>query len=219
MTFRKTQPNFSRGELAPDLYGRFDVDAYSAAVKTARNVVVLKFGGLTKRPGTRLVAEVLDATDDNRLVPFQFSLTQTYALEMGQGYMSPCALGGRVLEAELAIVSISNAAEAVVSVDYHEMVIGDFVYITGVAGEIGDLLNGRAWQVQSVVDADNFTINADTSTLAAFTTATGGTTRVAPAPPPTPPVVPAPVPEPDPPEVYYGGGLDWLGNGDGIAFV
>jgi hypothetical protein len=213
VTFRRTQPNFSRGELAPDLYGRFDVDAYAAAVKTARNVVVLKFGGLTKRPGTRLVAEVLDATDDNRLAPFQFSLTQTYALEMGQGYMSPCALGGRVLEDELAIVSVSNAAAAVVSVDYHEMVVGDFVYITGVAGEIGDLLNGRAWTVMSVVDADNFTINADTVGLAAFTSATGGITRATPAPPPTPPVVPPPVPEPAPPESYFGGGYDWLGDG------
>lgn len=211
MTFRKTQPNFSRGELAPELYSRFDVDAYSAAVKQGRNVIVLKYGGLTKRPGTRLVAEVLDATDENRLVPFQFSLTQTYALEFGQGYMSPCANGGRVVEAELAIVTISNAVEAEIEVLYHEFVVDDFIYITGVAGEIGDLLNGRAWQVQSVVDADHFTINADTSALAAFTTATGGITRAAPAPPPAPPPVPPPVPEPAPPEDYFGGGFDWLG--------
>ena len=216
MTFRKTQPNFSRGVLAPELYSRFDVDAYGAAVKTATNVLVLKFGGLTKRPGTRLVAEVLDPTDDNRLVPFQFSLTQTYALEFGQGYMSPCANGGRVIEAELAIVTISNAAAAEIEVLYHEMVVDDFIYVSGVAGEIGDLLNGRAWQVQSVVDADHFTINADTSALAAFTSATGGITRGAPAPPPTPPVVPAPVPDPAPPEEYFGGGLDWL-TADGTA--
>lgn len=217
MTFRKTQPNFSRGVLAPELYSRFDVDAYGAAVKQATNVVVLKFGGLTKRPGTRLVAEVLDPTDGNRLLPFQFSLTQTYALEMGQGYMSPCANGGRVVEPELAIVTVSNAAAAEIEVLYHELVVGDFIYITGIAGEIGDLLNGRAWQVQSVVDADHFTINADTATLDAFTAATGGITRAAPAPPPTPPVVPAPVPDPAPPEDYFGGGYDWLG-GDGTAY-
>lgn len=102
MTFRAAQPNFSRGELSPDLHGRFDADMYGSAVKKARNVLILKYGGLTKRPGMQLVAEVIDQTQPTRLVPFQFSLTQTYALEMGQGYMSPCAFGGRLLEEELA---------------------------------------------------------------------------------------------------------------------
>jgi hypothetical protein len=209
MSFRQTQPNFSRGELAPALYGRFDVDAYRSAVRLARNVVVLKFGGMTKRPGTRLVGEVLDGSDDNRLIPFQFSLEQTYALEMGQGYMSPCALGGRVVEDELAITGITNAANAVVEIDFHELVTGDYVNITGVAGEIGNMLNGRTWKVVSVVDADHFSINANTVGLAAFTTATGGITRTDPVPPPTPPVVPPVVPPPAPPEVVYGGGEDW----------
>ena len=54
--FRAGQPNFSRGEIGPELRGRFDVDAYSAGLEAARNVIVLKYGGLTKRPGTRLVA-------------------------------------------------------------------------------------------------------------------------------------------------------------------
>lgn len=98
MSFRTAQPNFSRGELAPDLYGRFDVDAYGAGVKQARNVFILKYGGLSKRPGTLFVAEVIDDSADNRLIPFQFSLTQAYALEFGEDYMSPCADGGRVLD-------------------------------------------------------------------------------------------------------------------------
>lgn len=85
MSYRAVQPNFSRGELAPALYGRFDVDAYNAAVKRALNVIILKFGGLTKRPGTRLVAEVLDRTRPTRLIPFQFSLSQTYALGRAMG--------------------------------------------------------------------------------------------------------------------------------------
>jgi hypothetical protein len=83
--FRTAQANFCRGELGPQLYGRFDVDAWGTALRRARNVIVLKYGGLSKRPGTQLVAEVLDASQPVRLVPFQFSLDQTYALEMGQG--------------------------------------------------------------------------------------------------------------------------------------
>jgi hypothetical protein len=210
MSFRVAQVNFSRGELGPQLYGRFDVDAWQSGLKRARNVIVLKYGGVTKRPGTRLVAEVLDASEATRLIPFQFSLTQTYALEMGQGYMSPCALGGRLLEEELAITGISNAAQAQVTAAFHGFAEGDFAYISGVAGALGDFLNGRAWEVMSIIDDDNFTVAADTTGLAAFTTATGGITRTIAPTPVTPPAVPAPVAAPPPPTYYYGGAGDFM---------
>lgn len=205
MTFRAAIPNFSKGELAPQLYGRFDADAYSSALKKARNVLILKYGGLTKRPGTRLVGEVLDDSADNRLIPFQFSLEQTYAIEMGQGYLSPCALGGRVIETELAITGVSNASEAVITAAYHGYASGNLVALSGIAGEIGDVLNGRVWQVISVGGTNQFTINANTVGLAAFTTATGGITRVAsPDPDPVPPVVPDPVEPSLPPDIFGG---------------
>lgn len=203
MSFRAVQPNFAKGELAPQLYGRFDVDTYASAVKKARNVIVLKYGGLTKRPGTRIVGEVLDDSADNRLIPFQFSLDQTYALEFGQGYMSPCAIGGRVIETELKITGITNAVQAVVTAAYHGYSVGNFIALSGIAGAMGDLLNGRVWQVIAVPSVDSFTISANTVGLAAFTTATGGITRTgAPGPEPTAPTVPVPVVPPPPPDVF-----------------
>ncbi|GFM29271.1 hypothetical protein [Novosphingobium sp. PY1] len=209
--FRAAQPNFSKGELAPHLHGRFDVDAYQSAVRRARNVMVLKYGGMTKRPGTHLVAEVLDYSAPNRLLPFQFSLTQTYALEMGQGYMSPCANGGRLIEDELAITAITNAANAQITAAYHGYSAGNRVFLTGIAGEIGELLNGRVWTVASSIDGNNFTIDADTTGLDAFTSATGGITRTsAPDPDPVAPTVPDPVPDPDPPVIIPGGGWYWF---------
>lgn len=208
--FRSAQPNFSKGVLAPHLHGRFDVDAYQSGVRVGSNVIVLKYGGMTKRPGTHLVAEVLDSSEDNRLFPFQFSLTQTYALEMGQGYMSPCAMGGRLIETELKITGVTNAPNAKVTAAYHGYSVGNRVYVTGVAGGLGDFLNARVWTVMSVIDANNFTIDADTAALAAFTNAEGGETRTsAPAPDPVAPVVPDPVPNPDPPVVAPGGGSKW----------
>ncbi|EJU14926.1 hypothetical protein LH128_01082 [Sphingomonas sp. LH128] len=204
--FRSAQPNFSKGELAPHLHGRFDVDAYTSAVKRARNVMVLKYGGLTKRPGTHLVAEVLDYSKPNRLLPFQFSLTQTYALEMGHGYMSPCAFGGRLIETELTVTAITNAAQARISAAFHGYAVGNRVFLTGIAGALGDFLNGRVWTVTSVIDAGNFTIDANTTGLAAFTTAEGGITRTeAPDPDPVDPVVPPVVPPPTPPVIAPGG--------------
>lgn len=206
MAARKPQVNYSKGELGPELYGRFDVDAWQAAVKQARNVVILKYGGLTKRPGTRLVGEVLNDSSDNALIPFEFSLEQTYVLEMGQGYLAPVAMGGRVLEEELEITAISAAANAQITAVFHAYLVGEQVHLTGIEGEMGDLLNGRFWTVESVVDADNFTINADTTGLT-FTSATGGTTRTAaPPPPPAPPPVPPPPPPSEPPPTSPGGG-------------
>ncbi len=205
--FRAGQPNFSRGVLAEHLHGRFDVDAYNAGLKEGTNVIILKYGGLTKRPGTRLVAEVIDGAEPTRIIPFQFSLTQTYALEMGQGYMSPCALGGRLLEEELEITGVTNSANAQIEAAFHEYAIGEKVYLDGIEGELGGLLNGRFWNILSVVDDSKFTIDADTTGLDAFTTAEGGITRVAaPVPPPPPPVVPPPVEPPPPPGVGGGGG-------------
>ena len=204
---RVGQPNFSKGEIAPELYGRFDVDFYSAGLKKARNVLVLKYGGLTKWPGTRLVAEVIDDSEPTRIIPFQFSLTQTYALELGQGYMAPCALGGRVLQEDLAITAITNATHAQITAAYHDYSVGDYVYLTGVAGTLGDFLNNRTWPVYSIVDTDNYTIDADTVGKGTFTTASGGITRTGtPPPPPPPPPVPPPVTPPDPPSIGGGGG-------------
>lgn len=209
MRFRGVQPNYSRGELAPELRGRFDVDSYQAALKLARNVFVLKYGGVSKRPGTRFVGEIISKDDDNRLIPFSFSYEQTYALEFGQGYMAPCALGGRLLETEVSITGISAALNAQVTSVFHGYSVGNKVWITGVAGEMGELLNGRAWTVQSVVDVDNYTIDADTRGLI-FTGATGGEDRtVAPDPDPTPPTVPDPVDPPEEPSTGGGGGDDF----------
>lgn len=207
MGYRIAQPNFSKGELAPHLWGRFDVDAYQTAVRKARNCYVLKYGGLEKRPGTRFVAEVLDASEPVRIIPFQFSIEQAYALEMGQGYMRVAALGGLVLNEQLAITGITNEAQAKITAAYHGYSVGNEVYLSGIAGDLGEELNGRIATVASVIDADNFRIDLSTVGMAAFSSSEGGITRSsAPDPDPDPPTVPPVVTPPEPPATGGGGG-------------
>lgn len=214
--FRAGQPNFSRGVLAPHLHGRFDVDAYASGLKEGVNVIILKYGGLTKRPGTRLVAEVIDPSAPTRIIPFQFSMTQTYALELGQGYMSPCALGGRLIEDELKVTGITNEAAARISAAYHDYKVDEHVYLTGIeGGSLGDFLNSRYWRVVEVVDQHSFRIDADTSELDPFDNCEGGIVRDAdPTPPPPPPPVPPVVPPPPPPIIGGGG---WFGDNPWIV--
>lgn len=149
--------------------------------------------------GTRFVAKALTQDGDVRVVPFQFNIEQAYALELGQAYMRPAALGGLVLEEGLAVTAITKAANAQVTIAYHGYEVGDQVYFEGITGMVE--INGRFLTVASVVDANNFTLDHDTTGYGTFTGSGGGTVRVgAPPAPPTPPVVPAPAtpaPEPD----------------------
>jgi hypothetical protein len=138
-----------------------------------------------------------------RLVPFQFSLDQAYALEMGQGYMRPATRGGLVLHEELAITGLTNAAQARVAVAYHGYSVGDHVFFSGVEGMTE--INGRYFEVVEV-GQDWFCINANSLDWGTFTASTGGVTRTgAPDPDPAQPTVPPVVEVDDEPPVVSGG--------------
>lgn len=204
MPLRVGQPNFSKGEIAEELLSRVDVAAYATGLRRARNVTILKYGGVTKRPGTRFVAPVYDDSEPVRLIPFQFSISQTYALEMGQGYARIAALGGMVIEEKITITDITLGATTIIEAAYHAYDVGDQIYFSGIEGTIE--LNGKTVTVLSVVDADHYEIDIDSTDFGAFTGDTGGVTRVgAPPPPPPPPPVPPPPPPPPPPDTGGGG--------------
>lgn len=213
MAFRVSQANFSKGEVSEELVARFDVASYRTALRKALNVIILKYGGITKRPGTRVVAKVHD-DDGVRLFPFSFSLTQTYVLEMGQGYMRLAALGGMVIESKLTIVSITLGATTSIECTYHGYAVGDEIYFSGIEGCTE--LNGKIGTVTSVPDADNFVVDIDSTGFSAFTADTGGITNASPPPaPPSPPPVPAPVDPPEPPDLGGGGDWGWWNDGGG----
>lgn len=207
------QANFSKGEISEELIARIDVPAYATALRRANNVTILKYGGVTKRPGTRLVSEVYDGTGDVRLVPFQFSLTQTYIIEMGQAYARFAVNGGLVVEEQLTITAITLGVTTTVEAAYHAFDVGDQVYFSGVEGTTQ--INGRIGRVLSVVDDSHFVVDINSSAFSPFTGDDGGITRTAtPPPPPPPPPVPPPAPDPPPPDTGGGGG----GN-DGVHCV
>ena len=81
------QTNGSAGELSPQLYGRVDVAKYSNAVKTLENMYVKDFGGMFRRPGSYHVSAIKDSSKVTRLIPFQFSTTQAYIIEVGDRYL------------------------------------------------------------------------------------------------------------------------------------
>jgi len=203
--------NFTRGVFSPVVQSRRDVEAWQAGAARLTNVTLMKHGGVRKRMGTELVYVQPEADDETRMLPFTFSTGQSYALLMGQATMRPLALGGVVLCEPFGITAITRANPGVVTAPFHARETGDEVYFFGIEGM--DELNGRLATV-TVIDANTFSINIDTSGFSAFTGDDGVVRTEAPAPPPAPPTVPDPTPPPTtPPTTPPGGG------GGGLPFV
>ena len=77
------QSNFTTGEIDPLLRSRIDINQYYNALEQARNVLIQPQGGATRRPGLQFISEIPSAAnpqDGCRLVPFEFSTTQSYML-------------------------------------------------------------------------------------------------------------------------------------------
>ena len=104
--------NFTGGELSPRLDGRNDLAKYPTGLKTLENFVVFPHGSVARRSGTQFVAEVKDSTKKTRLIPFEFSTTQTYMLEFGNQYIRFYKDNGQILSGGSAYEISSPYLEA-----------------------------------------------------------------------------------------------------------
>lgn len=77
------QTNFLGGELSPLLWGRTDLDVFHRGLRRMRNFFPARYGGAVSRPGTLYVADARANSTPKRLIPFVFSDTQSYAIEVG----------------------------------------------------------------------------------------------------------------------------------------
>jgi hypothetical protein len=76
--------SFNGGEISPLLYGRVDIQKYATSCREMVNFLPKSQGPAVRRPGTRYVANTrLDRVA--RLIPFEFSTSQTYIIEASQG--------------------------------------------------------------------------------------------------------------------------------------
>lgn len=142
-TFR--QLSFSAGEISPALYGRVDHIKYATGLKTLRNFLVMRHGGVTNRAGTGWIGEIKDSSKKIKYIPFTFNAEQTYVLEFGNQYMRVIRAGSYVFETEKNITWITKSNPIVVTVHNHQYNNGDEIYISGVKGMTE--LNGRFYTV------------------------------------------------------------------------
>jgi len=101
--FVSIQTNFSTGEMDPLLRARVDLPAYSNALEEATNVIVQPQGGVRRRPGLRYVVDLPNSGAESvangvRLVPFEFSTSDSYMLCFTHNRMYVFKNGAQILD-------------------------------------------------------------------------------------------------------------------------
>ena len=96
---RSFSRSFSGGVVTPEFWAQIGDSTFQTGLAKCRNFVTLPHGPAANRPGTQFVrkAKLGDTGVDVRLIPFEFSVTQTLALEFGAGYIRFHTLGATVL--------------------------------------------------------------------------------------------------------------------------
>jgi hypothetical protein len=79
--------SFAAGELAPSLTTRADLAKYTIGLRTCRNFLVQRHGGVSNRPGTRLIEEAKTTSASVKLVPYVSEIEgESILIEHGVGY-------------------------------------------------------------------------------------------------------------------------------------
>jgi len=87
MPTTRFQPSFAAGVLGPGLHGRIDVAKYDVGLKVGKNVFIHAHGGVSNRPGTEFIGEVMDSSKVHRLIPFTRDDDENYVMVMGDQEM------------------------------------------------------------------------------------------------------------------------------------
>jgi hypothetical protein len=170
--------SFARGEISPYLWARPELEDYPYSARLMENLCVTKEGVAESRPGTKFVDQCRLPDTEKKFLKFIYSTASadTYAIEVGDGYMEWIRAGERVCETAINITSISLGSPCVISFgSNHSWSAGDHVIVKNVGGTVQ--VDGR-YQIEtpsaSSISLKDMRGNAiDSSAFTAFTS--GGT--------------------------------------------
>ena len=117
------KPSFAAGELSPAMYGRTDIAKYDIGAAKLENFVVLRYGGVQNRAGTKYIAK----TAGNKkavLLPFHYNVEQNFIIEVTAGKIrfytqgelvtkdgEPYEITNDYTESELATLKYTQSAD------------------------------------------------------------------------------------------------------------
>ncbi len=147
------------GELSPQLEGRSDLQKYSSGCRLLENLIIQPYGGATRRPGLKYVAETKDSSKVSRLISFEFNQVQAYHLEFGDQYIRFVKDGAQIEK---------SSPDAWLTLTAY--VIGDFVAESGTtyyclenhtSGTFATDLAADKWVAQSIYEIPSPYLEAD----------------------------------------------------------
>jgi hypothetical protein len=173
--------SFVSGEFSPKMDGRTDFEKYSSGAKTLENFLVHPQGAATRRVGTQFIAEVKSSAAKTRLIPFEFSTTQTYILEFGNTYIRFFKDKGQILSGGSAY-EISSPYLTAELFDIKFAQSADVMYITHPNHEVMKLsrTGHTSWTLAEVdfTDGPYLATNTTATTLTPAQAATGSNINI-----------------------------------------
>jgi hypothetical protein len=168
--------SFVSGEFSPKMDGRTDFDKYNSGAKTLENFLVHPQGAATRRVGTQFIAEVKSSAAKTRLIPFEFSTTQTYILEFGNNYIRFFKDKGQILSGGSAYeISTPYLTAELFEIKFAQS--ADVMYITHPNHEVMKLsrTGHTSWTLTEVdfTDGPYLATNSTTTTLTPASASTG----------------------------------------------
>lgn len=111
------QNSFNGGIWSPSMEGRTELAKYPSALYRMENFLIDPRGPAVFRPGFRYINGAKFHNKASRLIPFEFSTTQAYQLEFGDGYIRFFRDQAIITKTAQAITGISKANPAVITYD------------------------------------------------------------------------------------------------------
>ncbi len=164
--------SFVGGEISPEMFGRIDDVRFATGLALMRNFIALPHGPAANRPGFAFVRGVKHHNKKARLISFTFNTTQTFAIEMGEGYFRFHTQGATVMNGASPYEVVNPYAEADLF-DIHYVQSADVVTLVHPNYQPLELrrLGATNWQLTAI----NFgaTINPPTGVTATAAGAPG----------------------------------------------
>jgi hypothetical protein len=133
MTLYLAQMNMSRGEFSPRTLARMDVDMYQAGMEEILNFIVMRQGGVIRRPGLEYMATSLQTDGTTKLLPFVFGVLadgpQSYIIELTDFKARFYNINGLITSGGVPVELVTPWAEGQLNaLDYVQS--ADVLYVT-----------------------------------------------------------------------------------------
>lgn len=111
------QRGFFGGEIDPDMFGHVDKVQFQNGLAVMENMLAYPQGAAAARPGWRFIRSTKDSTKKSVLLPFVFTKSQAYVIEVGEGYFRFHTNSGTLLadEGSAPAYRLSNNVTATTS--------------------------------------------------------------------------------------------------------